>query len=55
MSVISKGGIGLDIGSSRVVVAVAKNKGVDVMVNEASNRGTPVIVGYGEKERYLGE
>jgi heat shock protein 4 len=35
---VNKGAIGLDFGSSRTVVAVAKNKGVDVLINEASNR-----------------
>ena len=35
---VNKGAIGLDLGSSRAVVAVAKNKGVDVLINEASNR-----------------
>ena len=42
----TKGAIGLDIGSSRCVVAVAKNRGVDVVVNEASNRETENIVAY---------
>lgn len=46
---MQKGGIGLDLGSSRTVVAVAKKKGVDVLVNEASNRATGNVVGYSEK------
>jgi molecular chaperone DnaK (HSP70) len=46
--------IGVDIGSSRFVVAVAKKGGVEVIVNEASYRQTPCIVTYGQ-ERRLGD
>lgn len=35
--------------------AVARNKGVDVITNEVSNRATPALVGFGPKSRYLGE
>ncbi|KAH0308588.1 putative heat shock protein Hsp88, partial [Aureobasidium melanogenum] len=32
-----------------------RNRGVDVITNEVSNRATPALVGFGPKSRYLGE
>lgn len=46
---------GLDFGTQNAVIAVARNKGVDVITNEVSNRATPSLVGFGPKSRYLGE
>lgn len=47
--------VGVDFGTLNTVVAVARNRGVDVIVNEVSNRATPSLVGFGPKSRYLGE
>ncbi|KAF2771908.1 HSP70-domain-containing protein [Teratosphaeria nubilosa] len=47
--------VGLDFGTQNAVIAVARNKGVDVITNEVSNRATPALVGFGPKARYLGE
>ncbi|KAF1992433.1 putative heat shock protein Hsp88 [Aulographum hederae CBS 113979] len=47
--------VGIDLGSLNTVVAVARNRGVDVITNEVSNRATPSLVGFGPKSRYLGE
>ncbi|KAJ4300469.1 adenyl-nucleotide exchange factor sse1 [Collariella sp. IMI 366227] len=59
--------VGIDFGSLNTVVAVARNRGVDVITNEVSNRATPLaptpmpngqnrsLVGFGPKSRYLGE
>lgn len=47
--------VGLDFGTQNAVIAVARNKGVDVITNEVSNRATPALVGFGPKCRYLGE
>jgi molecular chaperone DnaK (HSP70) len=53
---MAKGGaIGIDLGSSLAKVAAVKSGGVDIITNELSNRMTPVVVGFGEKERFLGE
>ena len=38
-----------------ITQAVARNRGVDVITNEVSNRATPSLVGFGPKCRYLGE
>lgn len=34
---------------------MARNRGVDVITNEVSNRATPSLVGFGPKARFLGE
>ncbi|KAL2159821.1 hypothetical protein VTH06DRAFT_1954 [Thermothelomyces fergusii] len=47
--------VGVDFGSLNTVIAVARNRGVDVIANEVSNRATPSLVGFGPKCRYLGE
>ncbi|KAG8168272.1 hypothetical protein KVR01_003961 [Diaporthe batatas] len=47
--------VGVDLGTVNTVVAVARNRGVDVIANEVSNRATPSLVGFGPKSRYLGE
>lgn len=47
--------VGLDFGTQNAVIAVARNKGVDVIANEVSNRATPALVGFGPKCRFLGE
>ena len=49
------GAIGIDFGSSRSVLSVAKKGGVDILANEASLRETRNIVGYGPIQRYSGE
>ncbi|MCJ1479147.1 adenyl-nucleotide exchange factor sse1 [Lambiella insularis] len=47
--------VGIDLGTLNTVIAVARNRGVDVITNEVSNRATPSLVGFGPKSRYLGE
>ncbi|TKA30032.1 Heat shock protein hsp88 [Salinomyces thailandicus] len=47
--------VGLDFGTQNAVIAVARNKGVDVITNEVSNRATPSLVGFSPRCRYLGE
>ncbi|KAK6085618.1 hsp70-like protein [Seiridium cupressi] len=47
--------VGVDFGTLNTVIAVARNRGVDVITNEVSNRATPSLVGFSPKNRYLGE
>ncbi|UNI22067.1 adenyl-nucleotide exchange factor sse1 [Purpureocillium takamizusanense] len=47
--------VGVDFGTLKTVIAVARNRGVDVITNEVSNRATPSLVGFGPKSRYIGE
>ncbi|KAK9051817.1 hypothetical protein SSX86_028445 [Deinandra increscens subsp. villosa] len=46
--------VGFDIGNENLVVAAAKNRGIDVLLNDESNRETPAVVCFGEKQRFLG-
>lgn len=47
--------VGIDFGTLKTVIAVARNRGVDVIANEVSNRATPSLVAFGPKSRFLGE
>jgi heat shock protein 4 len=47
--------VGVDLGNLNTVIAVARNRGVDIICNEVSNRMTPTMVAFGPKNRYLGE
>uniref|UniRef100_A0A1D1Y0R5 Heat shock protein Hsp88 n=1 Tax=Anthurium amnicola TaxID=1678845 RepID=A0A1D1Y0R5_9ARAE len=47
--------VGIDFGNLNSKIAVARNRGIDVICNEVSNRATPSLVSFGPKQRYLGE
>jgi len=49
------GAIGVDLGGQNAVIAVAQKGGVEIITNEASQRETPVVVGFGKQERFIGE
>jgi heat shock protein len=46
---------GIDFGNANTVVALARNRGIDIVVNEVSNRATPTLVGFGSQNRFIGE
>ncbi|KAL2493089.1 Heat shock 70 kDa protein 14 [Abeliophyllum distichum] len=46
--------VGFDFGNESCVVAVARQRGIDVVLNDESKRETPAIVCFGEKQRFLG-
>lgn len=46
---------GLDFGNDTSVFAVARNRNIDIIVNDVSNRSTPSVVGFGQKNRFIGE
>ncbi|XP_039124851.1 LOW QUALITY PROTEIN: heat shock 70 kDa protein 15-like [Dioscorea cayenensis subsp. rotundata] len=46
--------VGFDIGNENCIVAVARQRGIDVVLNEESKRETPAIVCFGEKQRFIG-
>ncbi|XP_074275972.1 heat shock 70 kDa protein 14-like [Silene latifolia] len=46
--------VGFDFGNQSCVVAVARQRGIDVVLNDESNRETPAIVSFGEKQRFVG-
>lgn len=45
---------GFDIGSQTSCVAVARKRGIDVLLNKESNRETPSLASFGQKQRLLG-
>ena len=47
--------VGFDFGNLSSKIAVARNRGVDVICNEVSNRATPTLVSFGPRSRYVGE
>uniref|UniRef100_A0A1D1XWP1 Heat shock protein 14 n=1 Tax=Anthurium amnicola TaxID=1678845 RepID=A0A1D1XWP1_9ARAE len=46
--------VGFDFGNESCVVAVARQRGIDVVLNDESNRETPAIVCFGDKQRFIG-
>lgn len=42
--------MGFDFGSANNVVALARRKGIDVVLNDESKRETPCMVNFGEKQ-----
>ncbi|PIA14692.1 heat shock protein 70 [Coemansia reversa NRRL 1564] len=47
--------VGFDIGNLQSVIAVARNRGIDIVTNEVSNRATPTMISFGKNQRYIGE
>ncbi|KAC9514760.1 hypothetical protein R6Q59_012987 [Mikania micrantha] len=46
--------VGLDLGNESCVVAVARQRGIDVVLNDESKRETPALVCFGDKQRFIG-
>ncbi|GAB2293558.1 hypothetical protein Dimus_027765 [Dionaea muscipula] len=46
--------VGFDFGNESGVVAVARQRGIDVVLNDESKRETPAIVCFGDKQRFIG-
>ncbi|RDX67062.1 Heat shock 70 kDa protein 14, partial [Mucuna pruriens] len=46
--------VGFDFGNESCIVAVARQRGIDVVLNDESKRETPAVVCFGEKQRFLG-
>jgi hypothetical protein len=47
--------VGIDFGNVNNVVALARRKGIDVVLNDESKRETPSMINYGEKQVRRGE
>jgi len=47
--------IGIDLGSENCVIAQAKRGGIDVLLNQSSNRKNPLLVSFSGKQRFMGE
>ena len=46
--------LGFDIGNENCVIAVAKQGGIDVLLNDESKHETPTVVSFGGKQRFMG-
>ncbi|XP_006654112.1 heat shock 70 kDa protein 15-like [Oryza brachyantha] len=46
--------VGFDLGNESCIVAVARLRGIDVVLNEESKRETPAVVCFGDKQRFIG-
>eukprot|EP00955_Chlamydomonas_euryale_P026884 283337-Chlamydomonas_euryale.AAC.4 len=46
--------VGLDVGNDTSCVALARKRGIDVLMNRESKRDTPSVVNFGEKMRFMG-
>lgn len=46
--------VGFDFGNESCIVAVARQRGIDVVLNDESKRETPAIVCFGDKQRFVG-
>ncbi|KAJ3692050.1 hypothetical protein LUZ60_012400 [Juncus effusus] len=46
--------VGFDVGNSTCTIAVARQRGVDIVLNNESNRETPSVVSFDAKQRYIG-
>ncbi|CAK7356663.1 unnamed protein product [Dovyalis caffra] len=46
--------VGFDLGNENCLVAVARQRGIDVVLNDESKRETPAIVCFGDKQRFIG-
>ncbi|TFK82527.1 heat shock protein 70 [Polyporus arcularius HHB13444] len=47
--------VGIDFGALHSKIGVARHRGIDIIVNEVSNRQTPSLVSFGPKHRSIGE
>ncbi len=47
--------VGIDLGNLNIVIAQAQRGGVDVILNENSNRQNPNMVSISDKQRFVGE
>ncbi|KAF9814079.1 hypothetical protein IEO21_05319 [Rhodonia placenta] len=47
--------VGIDLGALNSKIGVARHRGIDIIVNEVSNRATPSLVSFGPKQRAIGE
>ncbi|KAI0699889.1 heat shock protein 70 [Cerioporus squamosus] len=47
--------VGIDFGALHSKIGVARHRGIDIIVNEVSNRQTPSLVSFGPRQRSIGE
>ncbi|WWC66204.1 uncharacterized protein I206_100105 [Kwoniella pini CBS 10737] len=47
--------VGIDLGNLSSKIGVARHRGIDIIVNEVSNRATPSLVSFTARQRHIGE
>jgi len=47
--------IGIDSGSYKTVLATVKQRGIEIVLSETSNKSTPTIAAYTPEERIIGD
>ncbi|TYJ54821.1 hypothetical protein B9479_004492 [Cryptococcus floricola] len=47
--------VGIDLGNLSSKIGVARHRGIDIIVNEVSNRATPSLVSFTPRQRFIGE
>ncbi|KAI9638177.1 putative heat shock protein [Dioszegia hungarica] len=47
--------VGIDLGNLNSKIGVARHRGIDIIVNEVSNRATPSLVSFTPRQRFIGE
>lgn len=47
--------IGVDIGVKNMKISIVHKGGIDVVINEASYRQTPIAIGFTQHERKIGD
>lgn len=47
--------VGIDFGALASKIGIARKKGIDIILNESSQRATPSLVSFGPKQRSIGE
>lgn len=47
--------IGIDAGTYKTVLACVKQRGIEIVLSETSNKMTPTVAGYTEQERLIGD
>ncbi|KAG5189610.1 heat shock protein 70 [Tribonema minus] len=47
--------VGIDLGNDSCVIGLAGRGGIDIILNESSNRRTPSMVSFQGKQRFMGE
>lgn len=46
---------GIDLGSSKAVLAAVKSKGIEIVLSDSSGRAIPSVVAFTEEERLIGD
>jgi molecular chaperone DnaK (HSP70) len=47
--------IGIDVGTYKTVLACVKQRGIEIVLSDSSNKMTPTIAAYTDQERLIGD